>query len=238
MNGILSHALAVMSLSAGRPVHLASTSSSKNRLVWSVSVVKYPKIDTLWKRDDDGKIIRSISRPEFENIRYWHVTEKIDGTNIRILYNGSEPIFQGRTDKAVIPNLLLDHLKNVFTKELLSKTFPEAKNGIVLYGEGYGGKIQNGKKAYGIDESFILFDAWIDGWWLEPESVKKLAKDLGISYVPEFGIMSGLKLIEQYVKELKHGEGIVARSHPLMLFRNGDPVMFKLKVRDYARSRS
>ena len=28
-------------------------------------------------------------------------------------------------------------------------------------------------------------------------------------------------------------EGIVARSHPLMLFRNGNPVMFKLKAIDY-----
>ncbi len=28
-------------------------------------------------------------------------------------------------------------------------------------------------------------------------------------------------------------EGIVARSHPLVLFRNGTPLMFKLKTKDY-----
>jgi hypothetical protein len=30
-------------------------------------------------------------------------------------------------------------------------------------------------------------------------------------------------------------EGVVVRSHPLMLFRDGSPIMFKLKVSDYEK---
>ena len=40
---------------------------------------------------------------------------------------------------------------------------------------------------------------------------------------------------EQKIIEEKIAEGIVARSHPLMLFRNGKPMMFKLKVEDYEK---
>lgn len=210
--------------------------------------MKYPKINTLWKRNEKDKfniIEGDYSCPEFENIKQWHITEKIDGTNIRILYNGKEPVFYGKTDKAQIPPFLLEYLKKIFTKELLSKQFPEAKNGIILYGEGYGNKIQSGKR-YRDDNSFILFDALIDGWWLEPDKVKQLAKELGIDYVPELGIRSIKEVISLIQgsypsgisKQELNAEGIVARSHPLVLFRNGEPVMWKLKTKDYQKLRT
>jgi len=34
-------------------------------------------------------------------------------------------------------------------------------------------------------------------------------------------------------EENREAEGIVARSHPLMLFRNSNPIMWKLKIKDY-----
>jgi len=203
-------------------------------------MIKYPKINTLWKRDDKFKIIiGDYSRDEFASISKWHITEKIDGTNIMILYNGEEPIFYGRTEKAQIPSFLLEHLKKTFTKELLSKQFPEAKNGVVLYGEGYGNKIQPFGNKYRKDNSFILFDVWIDGWWLEPDKVKQLSKDLKIDYVPELGIVNSIQDAISYLGHKSNiaqedliAEGIVARSHPLMLFRDGSPIMWKLKVKD------
>jgi hypothetical protein len=203
----------------------------------------YPKINTLWKRDETTHAIieGDYSRPEFDAINWWHITEKVDGTNIRVVcgrYTGFSPHFFGKTDNAEIPTKLLEHLKQTFTGELLTKQLPEARR-VVLYGEGYGGNIQSGKK-YRDTPSFVLFDAWIDGWWLEPEKVKILANQLSISYVPELGVMTkedaiffakhGLK---SEISQCANAEGIVARSHPLMLFRDGNPVMWKLKAKDY-----
>lgn len=207
--------------------------------------MKYPKINTIWKRDENNKmniIEGDFSCPEFDAIKKWHITEKIDGINIRVLYNGEEPRFYGRTDKAQIPPFLLDYLKGKFTRELLK----EARNGVELFGEGYGNKIQSVGKKYRDDNSFILFDAIIEGWWLEPEKVKILAKDLGIDYVPELGIRTKeevISLVESgfpssVSKQNLNAEGIVARSHPLMLFRNGEPIMWKLKTKDYINLRA
>ena len=50
--------------------------------------MKYPKINTLWKRDIKGNIIDGeFSCLEFVNIKNWYITEKIDGTNVRVIIN-------------------------------------------------------------------------------------------------------------------------------------------------------
>lgn len=208
---------------------------------------KFPKINTIWKRDENNKfniIEGDFSKEEFDNIKRWHITEKIDGTNIRITYNAEEGelIFGGRTAKAQIPTFLFEHLQKTFTIDKISKIFQDVKQ-VVLFGEGYGNRIQSCGKKYREDVSLILFDVWIDGWWLEQENVEDVAKKLGIDSVPFIGFMS----IEEAIKYLKSNprskiskeeltiEGIVARSHPLMLFRDGKPIVWKLKVKDYTK---
>lgn len=207
--------------------------------------IKYPKIQTLWKRDEKNKfriIEGDYSKEEFKNIKKWLITEKIDGTNIRIYFDGELHFieFGGRTNKAEIPKFLLDYLNEKFTVELLEPEFKDSKT-VVLFGEGYGGYIQSAGKKYRKDISFILFDVWIDGWWLERESVEEIANKLKIGCVPVLGVMTE----EEVIKLIKEGmrskmaqedltiEGIVARSYPLMLYRNGKPLMFKLKIKDY-----
>lgn len=207
--------------------------------------MKYPKIDTIWKRDEQNKfriIEGEYSKEEFENIEEWYVTEKIDGTNIRIFFlkiiNG-EVEFKGRTDKAEIPEFLMKYLKEKFTLELLAPLFENA----VLFGEGYGNKIQGSGSKYRDDCSFILFDAYIDGWWLSQDNVRDIASKLGIDSVPFIDIMTTQEAIDFLKSKPKRKisqkelvmEGIVARSHPLMLFRDGTPICWKLKVRDYER---
>jgi hypothetical protein len=238
--------------------------------------MEYPKINTLWKREvKDGKPTGKIlegdySRDEFKNIKLWHTTEKIHGTNIRVVYHrmGSHsfqnPIedvkFFGKTNDAMIPPHLLKFLQETFTIERFRRIWPYPKSPeeikervkegkesgtdiyVILFGEGYGPKVQSGGGRYRDDASFILFDAWIDGWWLQPNNTKDIAQKLGIDYVPELGLMT----VEEIVALVKQGfkskiskdttldaEGIVARSHPLLLFRDGKPLMFKLKQRDY-----
>ncbi len=215
---------------------------------------KYPKIQTLWKRNEEDKfkiIEGEYSCPEFDLIKKWHITEKIDGTNIRIMFDLEidKWIFGGRTDDAQIPTFLLKYLQEKFTDEKLNEIFFKDKNedcsipSIILFGEGYGQKIQKVGEKYRKDNSFILFDVFIGGYWLERDNVKDIAKKLDIDSVPELGIMN----IEEAVAFIKSKqkskiseqeleiEGIVARTVPQMLFRNGEQIIWKLKVRDYKR---
>jgi hypothetical protein len=212
---------------------------------------KYPKMQTLWKRDAENKyniMEGHFSKEEFENIEMWHITEKIDGMNIRVIFNndvnesiGAELTFGGRTDKAQLPTFMFTYLQKTFNVEMFQKVFEGAEK-VILYGEGYGAGIRKGGK-YRKDNAFILFAIWIDGWWLKPDDVEEIAIDLGIDYVPFLGIMTKRQAVD-YLKskpKSKIGEeefvmeGIVAQSEPLMLFRNGKPMMWKLKVKDYER---
>lgn len=213
---------------------------------------KYSKIETLFKRDGNFKITNQIRLPEFENIKRWLITEKIDGTNIRIIYTPEEKLLiRGRTDKASIPTFLLEELQNIFTVDKIKAILNNPiKQGLCLYGEGYGAKIQKGGGNYNQYNSFRLFDVWIDGWWLEWEGIEETAKELGIKTVPTFpvDVLEGTD-IETAIALVKNeclsqvateegifghkAEGIVARAYPTMLFRRGNPIKWKLKVKDY-----
>lgn len=217
-------------------------------------MIKYPKIETLFERDKvTFKVTDKIRLPEFEMIDNWLITEKIDGTNIRIIYQPGEPselLFRGRTDNAQMPTYLLEVLQKIFTKEKFESVFPPEKllNCVCLYGEGYGAKIQKGGGDYNPGNSFRLFDVWIDGWWLEWDKVCEIAEMMGIKTVPSYISNARIEDAVSFLKETKVSskvafqdnnkqdkqiEGIVARAYPTLLFRNGIPVKWKLKYSDY-----
>lgn len=141
-----------------------------------------------------------------------------------------------------MPTTLLQHLQHTFTRENLQKQFPDVRK-VILFGEGYGPKIQACGGRYRKDVSFILFDVWIDGWWLEKQRVLDIASALDIEHTINQRIMTTGEIVEfvkskpkSYIAEDRElvMEGIIARSVPLMLFRNHKtPIMFKLKVRDF-----
>lgn len=202
----------------------------------------YPKINTLWKRDDKGKImVGEYSSNVFPNIRKWVVTEKIDGTNIRVIYDGQVVQFGGKTDNAQIPTELLKNIMPIFTLDKFREKFPDCTK-VVLFGEGYGRRIQNGGN-YCDKQSIILFDVFVDPWWLEYDNVVDIAKFFGVKVVPRLN-MDTIGLVVANVEsdpwppsmiaeKLKDMEGFVAKADPMVLFRDGTPVMFKLKFRDY-----
>jgi hypothetical protein len=84
---------------------------------------------------------------------------------------------------------------------------------------------------------------WIDGWWLEKESVLEVANALDIEHTINQMILTTDEVVEfvkskpkSYIAEDRTliMEGVIARSVKLMLFRNHkSPIMFKLKVRDF-----
>lgn len=227
--------------------------------------MEYVKINSLWKRegwyfDQDKKkspdyqkgrqsfIIGDYSEEEFGAIKRWRVEEKVDGTNIRITFDMNkvvtkEPLvsFGGRTDNAQIPCRLLDYLQSHFTEERMFTRFAGKTLQCILFGEGYGPKIQKGGENYRKTPGFILFDVWVGGWWLKREDVQQIAKELEIEHCPDLGVMTEDEIVE-FVKAKPLSrcsetpqvmEGIIARSEPLMLFRNGKPLMWKLKCKEF-----
>lgn len=198
----------------------------------------YPKIETLYERDTNFKVnIDLIKKPEFTIIDKWEVTEKIDGTNIRIVWKDKQLSFLGRTERAELPKDLLCWLEENITPESMFKVFKNAP--VVLYGEGYGNKIQSGK-AYSEIAKFILFDIKIDKWWLKRFSIEEIATSLNIDVVPLLGKFTTLEIMDMVKKGFpsKIGnvpicEGIIAKTDPILMDRKGNRVMFKLKHKDF-----
>lgn len=205
---------------------------------------EYHKIETLFERDEKTKkLIEGKFRNkavEFLKDNKWQFTEKIDGTNIRILWDGHKVTFAGRTDNAQIPAELSNRLFELFggetNEQLFEQKFGETE--VMLCGEGYGAKIQNGG-AYRDNQDFILFDVLIAGNWQPRESVEDIARYFGIDVVPV--ILKGtIQQAIDYVKtkpKSKIGtadsEGLVGRPLEELQDRTGKRIIVKIKVRDF-----
>lgn len=125
---------------------------------------EYHKIQSIFKRDMTSKrktlIEGNWTLPEFEYLasNLWTFTEKVDGTNIRVIFKDGGITFGGRTEDAQIPAQLVGRLNERFLPlaAKLGDVFPDGA--AVLYGEGYGAKIQKGGGNYRGDQDFVLFD--------------------------------------------------------------------------------
>lgn len=209
---------------------------------------EYTKIQTVFNRDEQGtkKLIEGSFRNkavEFLANNKWICTEKIDGTNIGIVWDGHRVSFQGRTEKAQIPAHLVNVLNEMFgnnqTEELFEQLFGE-KN-VILFGEGYGLKIQNGGSYLPDRCSFILFDVYIvdSDIWLERENIEQIAKTFGIDVVPIVMVGTLYEAIE-YVKCKPKStigtadmEGLVCKPEVDVLDRQGNRIIVKVKVVDF-----
>ena len=150
---------------------------------------QYHKIETLFERDEKTKklVVGKFRNPAIEFLKdnTWVFTEKVDGTNIRVYWDGHQVQFGGRTDNAQIPAHLINRLNALFGGEANAQLFEQkfGETPVELFGEGYGIKIQNGG-AYRDDVDFILFDVLIAGNYQPRESVEDLAKYFGLEVVP------------------------------------------------------
>lgn len=207
---------------------------------------EYHKIDGLWRRDEQTK---KLLPGEFRSgvVSYlssamWRFTEKVDGTNIRVVWDGHKVAFYGRTDNAAIPAMLLEKLEELFGGEVNEQVFEEhfGEKEVILYGEGYGAKIQKGGGLYRKDNGFILFDVEINGKMLEYDALESIARYFGISVVPVVLIGTIWDGVE-YVKgrpqsviseEPKEMEGVVGKPCMELMDASRRRVVVKIKVRD------
>lgn len=219
--------------------------------VREVRFPEYHKINGLYKRTQRGELmLGEFSRPEFEYLYYdeWICTEKVDGTNIRLQWDPIDGMrIGGRTRDAQIPTFLFPRLHE------LAERLGEAVRGaegefdpdcpVVLFGEGYGAKIQKGGGNYnptGVD--FVLFDVLVGEWMLQRDDVLEVGELLGIDVVPEVARCS-LEEAEALVRDVGltsswgpfEAEGVVCVPAVPLYARDGKRIIAKIKHKDYDR---
>lgn len=205
---------------------------------------KYPKIKTVFLRDPENKyktlLEGQYALPEFEYLKdnIWAFTEKVNGTNVRVIWTGNRVLYCGRTEKAQMPTFLLAKLQEMFPQELFKELYPEIP--MCLYGEGYGARVQKGGGNYipdGVD--FVLFDVLIDNTWLERHNIEDIADKLSIGVVP----ITGEGILQNAIDMMRDGvrstwgdffaEGFVMKPKVELMSRRGHRIITKIKYKDF-----
>jgi hypothetical protein len=207
----------------------------------------YEKIETVYQRDMEGTkalmpgVWRS-STVEYLKDLEWEWTEKVDGTNIRVIWDGHTVSFGGRTKNALIPAPLINYLNEVFgtseAEQLFEQLFGERE--VILFGEGYGKKIQGcGAKYIPDGVAFILFDLLIGDNYQSREDVDRCAKSFGVKSVPIVG-RGTLEQAISFVKTHPNStlgdlpmEGVVCRPKYELRDRCHNRLIVKIKYMDF-----
>lgn len=205
---------------------------------------EYQKIETLYKFDSEIKRFKKeFYNPIVEYLKdcKWFGTEKVDGTNVRVLWNGHSFEFGGRTDNAEIPKALMKVLTDNFNYDM--EVLFEQKFGnkeVMLFMEGYAGKIQNG--AYTGSEDIIGFDVMIGDIYLDKAVSKELFEELGLKFVPVLEFNNLQECID-YVYNNKQSiiqpqskiEGLVCYPAVRLYDHQGKRIIVKIKNKDLAK---
>jgi len=207
----------------------------------------YPKIDTAFERDEAFKVDPTkLRRPVVASIATWRVSEKVDGTNIRVCFARDElPWIAGRTDNAQLHPGLLDHVRRVADEiepEVGAIRSEFCLPSLTLYGEGYGAKIQSGG-AYRPDQGFILFDVLAGNRWLGFDQVVATGHRLGIPVVPDLGEMAWGEAVDlarggfesRCSMQPRPAEGLVLRTLEPLYDNRDQRIIVKLKTKDFLR---
>jgi len=211
--------------------------------------MEYHKIETLYERDDVTHRLKQplvLKNRVYSLLKTWHFTEKIDGTNIRCIWQGGELSFSGKTYNAQIHADLVKWLYKNIPIEKMREVFPDIP--VVIYGEGYGAGIQKGGD-YSATKKLIVFDVFVvdpinskmGGWWLNWENTCDVAKKLGLETVPYLWEATleaaGEAVRVGFPSQLNSGkakaEGIVGRPEEPLFDKKGHRLIVKLKTKDF-----
>lgn len=209
---------------------------------------EYPKISTVFARDPATKFKTVLygqwATPELAYLASlpWQGSEKIDGMNIRVLWDGERVTFGGRTDRAALPATLVTRLSALFYPGAFVTIFGDVPRQVCLYGEGYGKGIQHGGHYLTETVDFRCFDIWVNGIWLKQEDVGEIAHRFECEMPPVlFGLHSLLDLcdavregfVSRFAEDQTYlAEGLVMRPCIDLLDRRGQRIITKLKYKD------
>ena len=203
---------------------------------------EYQKIETLYKFDSSKrKFVREFYNPLVEYLAplTWFATEKIDGTNTRIQWDGHKFNFSGRTDQSVLPNEVIALLNERFDHGM--EVAFEQKFGnkeVILFMESFGGKIQNG--VYSIkQERLIGFDIMVGDIYLDRLVAFDIFKAFGfetVNYQLFANLQSAIDFVSSKPRSYIDGnatiEGLVVLPEKRIYDHMGNRIIVKIKVKD------
>ena len=205
---------------------------------------EYHKIETLFKFDNSTKKFTNEfynQNVELLKNHSWVFTEKIDGTNFRICWDGHKLTYAGRTDNATFSDEQIEFIQNQLVNEEKEIMFEQAfqDKEVIVFGELYGYKILNGGiYTDGKGLAFKVFDVLINDIYLTYESTKILCEQLNYDIVPvvlEGTIADGINYVKNNtISTFSKAtlEGLVGK--PIGDFRDrlGKRIVVKIKKRD------
>ena len=168
----------------------------------------------------------------------WNWTEKLDGTNVRVHWDGHRVSMAGRTDRAQLHGDLTGYIQDTFTEELFEQAFGSTP--VTLFGEGVGPGIQKGGELYGDVKHFRLFEVKMDNVWRTRLTVVDVAAAFGVEPAELFMtgtvweaidvVKCGLLVDHGFGKFLS--EGLVGVPVDGFLNYNGTRIAMKVKTCD------
>lgn len=205
----------------------------------------YHKIETLFKFNHDLKGFEYGNyynkTVELLKDNMWYFTEKVDGTNFRIIWDGYNLSYGGRTNKTEFDSKIINYIENTLLKNkeiILEQLFNEKE--VIIYGELYGGKIQGGK--YNKELQFKVFDILVGDVYLEYINIKDIANTLGYDYVP-LVFINTIEYALKYIMETDKStfanetlEGLIGKPLGDLRDRLGKRIIVKIKKRDIKNS--
>ena len=174
------------------------------------SQTKYPKILSLWNRDEKFKVVPGSLNKKLEglkNIKRFLLSEKYHGSNLAAVITPDKQVFL-RKRSAIIaqynttftlkdekpehswnyfdkPNNIkqyIDCVKNVNFNRIL-KYFEDSKSLITIFGEGVGKKMQKEGSTYTTDSDFIVFDVKCGNSFFDWRDIIDFCKETGLRQV-------------------------------------------------------
>lgn len=218
---------------------------------------EYHKIETLWKFDPITK--KHVPGAFYNRLvgllkdNQWRFTEKIDGTNFRIYWDGHKLSYAGRTLSATFSKEQIAYIEKKLVNQNMETVFEQTfmEKSVVIYGELYGEKIQsggdyvrlNGTPLSDDEIDFQVFDIMIEDVFLTYNSTEELSEQLGFKCVP-IVLLGTIDDALEYLGE-KHKnrtlkslfsdaplEGLIGVPTGDFYDRFGKRIIIKLKVRD------
>ena len=218
---------------------------------------EYPSIETVFVRDKATNRLKfgELRNNVNEAIPLWSVSEKIDGTNIRVIVTLGGVEVRGRTDNAQLHPHLVESVKALFYHKRLVEYFADYRGKdlppewlVTFYGEGYGAGIQKGA-GYCADKRFRCFDIMLgENLLVDDEEMRRICTELGIPTVPFLGFIADLPRTKNSLLEIiphsvvsfedsgvadYQAEGIVAKPMHVLFDSRMNRVVWKLTFREF-----
>lgn len=211
----------------------------------------FPKIQSPYKRNETGVFIPEFSLQIFSYLldNIWLIYEKIDGFNVRVIWDGENVHFNGKSDNTAFTVNQLSYLNSIFKPSLFAQFDP-----CVIYGELVGPKC-NGNLYKLQGQEFILFDCYrlsnvtayhqSTAGWQDTDFLNELCTLFKIRRSPCIAVMTLRHCTKQFYNGTlsedyktstmfidKPSEGFILRPECELSTSRNERVITKLKFRD------